>query len=90
MIDGYREEQGEVHATLEGLQAADLQVNAGLSALRDRKLHQEGEDGQQVRVCVIERELHKQSPRPEKPHAPTVTLKYVALCLLRPRLKEFV
>lgn len=66
MIDVYREEQGEVHATLEGLQAAGLQVNTGLSVLRDGELQQEGEDGQQICVCVIERELHKHSPRPGK------------------------
>lgn len=66
MIDVYREEQREVHATLEGLQAAGLQVNAGLRALGDGELQQEGEDGQQVCVCIIERELHEQSPRPGK------------------------
>lgn len=52
--DGYREEKGEVHATLQRLQAAGLQVNAGLSTLGDGELQQEGEDGQQVCVCVIE------------------------------------
>lgn len=67
VIDGYREEKGEVHATLDCLKAAGLQVKAGLSALRDGKLQQEGEDGQQVCVCVVERELHEQSLRPEKP-----------------------
>lgn len=32
VFDGYREEHGEVHATLESLKAAGLEVNAGLRA----------------------------------------------------------
>lgn len=68
LADSYREEQGQVHAVTEHVQAAGFEVQTQLSTLRYRELQQEREDGQQIGVDVIEGKLHEQSPRPEHKH----------------------
>lgn len=53
-------------------QGDDAEVQAGLSALRDRKLKQEGEDGEQVCVDVVEREVQRHGSSPGKTHTRTL------------------
>lgn len=54
-------------------QGDDAEVQAGLSALRDRKLKEEGEDGEEVGVDVVEREVqrHGSSPGETRTHTHT-------------------
>ncbi len=55
----YREEQRQVHAVTECVEATGFEVQTQLSTLRYRKLQQEREDGQQIGVDVIEGKLHE-------------------------------
>lgn len=60
---GYHEKKLQVQAC-DWPQSDDKEVKAGLGTLRNWKLKQEGEDGQEVCVDVVERELHKHSTGP--------------------------
>lgn len=55
----YREEQRQVYAMTECVEAAGFEVQTQLSTLGYRKLQQEREDGQQIGVDVIEGKLHE-------------------------------
>lgn len=59
----YREKELQIQAC-EWPQCDDVEVHAGQSAIGDWKLDEEGEDGQEVCVDVVQRELHNHSTSP--------------------------
>lgn len=63
----YREKQLQIQAP-EWPQGDDVELHAGQSPIRNGKLHQEGEDRQEIRVDVVQRELHKHRTTPRNTH----------------------
>lgn len=60
---GYHEKELQIQAC-DWPQTDDKEIETGLGTLRDWELKQEGEDGQEFCVDVVERELHKHSTSP--------------------------
>lgn len=63
MTARYREKELQIQAS-EWPQGDDAEVHTGQSAIRDWKLDEEGEDGQEICVDVVQRELHRHSAVP--------------------------